>query len=190
MTTYFSSDNHFSHRRIIEYSNRPFRDVGHMNESMINNWNARVKQDDTIYQLGDFGFGSRDELQKIFDRLNGKKFLILGNHDKNAAKLIGWSSINHYAEIHFQPSGGKQMVVLSHYALRIWNRAHHGALCLYGHSHGSMPGNSQSLDVGVDCWDYCPVTLDEIQARMKTLPKFVGYREQAGGSDHHRGFED
>jgi hypothetical protein len=53
--------------------------------------------------------------------------------------------------------------VLCHYALRTWNGSHRGALRLYGHSHGGLAGDSQSVDVGVDCWDFRPVTLDEIR---------------------------
>ncbi len=44
---------------------------------------------------------------------------------------------------------------------------------LYGHSHGSLPGNSQSVDVGVDNgWGYKPVTLAQIEQRLKTLPEY------------------
>jgi calcineurin-like phosphoesterase family protein len=186
MTDYFSSDSHYRHRNILQYQNRPFRDVEHMNAMMINNWNDRVTPEDTVYHLGDFGFGSIDELQSIFDRLNGRKFLLSGNHDKNAIKLAGWGWVKERHEFYI----GKQLIVLSHYAMRVWRNSHYGSICLYGHSHGSMPGNSQSLDVGVDCWDYRPVTLAEIQARLKTLPKFIGYREQAGGHDHHRPLEE
>lgn len=178
---YFTSDNHFFHRNIIEYSNRPFRDVDHMNETMISNWNTLVQPTDTIYCLGDFGFSRVDKLQRLFDRLVGQKHLILGNHDKESRKLSGWASVGHYIELRID---GK-FIVLFHYAPRVWNRCHHGSICLYGHSHGSMPGNSQSLDVGVDCWDYRPVTLRDIEHRLKTLPKFTGYSQQAGGSDHH-----
>lgn len=64
-------------------------------------------------------------------------------------------------------------IVLCHYGMRLWNRSHWGSLSLFGHSHGRLPGNSQSLDVGVDAWDYRPVTLPEILERMQTLPPFV-----------------
>lgn len=71
-----------------------------------------------------------------------------------------------------------QPLVLCHYAMRVWNRSHHGTLMLYGHSHSNLLGNSQSLDVGVDAWDMRPVTLREIKNRMATLPP---YRSE----DHH-----
>jgi calcineurin-like phosphoesterase family protein len=189
MTQWFISDTHFSHQNIIKYSKRPFEDIHHMNESLIANWNTRVLPNDEIYHLGDFGFGDTENLQKIFDRLNGRRFLILGNHDKNSQKMTGWEWIRHYHELHVKRDGhnGSSTIILFHYAMRVWNKAHHGAIQLYGHSHGNMPGNSQSLDVGVDCWDYRPINLKQIEARLSTLTKFTGYAIQAGGSDHHSG---
>jgi calcineurin-like phosphoesterase family protein len=53
---------------------------------------------------------------------------------------------------------GDIQVVLCHYAMRVWRNAHHGALHFYGHSHGNLPGDAQSLDVGVDCWDFAPAS--------------------------------
>jgi calcineurin-like phosphoesterase family protein len=178
---YFTSDNHFFHRNIIKYCNRPFRDVTMMNEIMISNWNNIVGPDDEVYCLGDFGFADRDELEGVLDRLMGRKHLIKGNHDKEAKRLRGWVWVKDYMELKVE----EDFVILFHYAPRVWNKSHHGSLALFGHSHGRMPGNSQSLDVGVDCWNYKPVTLVEIKKRMATLPPFVGYREQAGGADHH-----
>lgn len=177
---YFTSDNHFFHSNIIKYCNRPFRDVTHMNEAMVANWNSRVQADDEVFCLGDFAFGDKEPMQRLFDRLNGHKHLVGGNHDQDARELSGWVWVRDYHELR-----GKDHMILFHYAPRVWNRSHHGSIALYGHSHGRMPGNSQSLDVGVDCWDYTPTTLDQIKRRLATLPKFVGYAEQAGGSDHH-----
>jgi calcineurin-like phosphoesterase family protein len=56
--------------------------------------------------------------------------------------------------------------------MRVWNKSHYGSIMLHGHSHGSLPGTNQSLDVGVDCWDYTPVTLEQIKRRLKSLPPF------------------
>lgn len=65
-------------------------------------------------------------------------------------------------------------VVLLHYAMRTWPKSHHGSLHLYGHSHGAVPGDRQSCDVGVDCWNLRPVGLDEIIAHLGTLPERGG----------------
>jgi calcineurin-like phosphoesterase family protein len=178
---YFVSDTHFHHRNIIRYSNRPFDSVEEMNEALIVNWNSRVKPTDTVYHLGDVGFCNVEKLDRIIARLNGRIHLTPGNHDKPAKRITRWASVEHYREITID----RQLIVLLHYGMRVWNRSHHGSIQLYGHSHGNLPGNSQSCDVGVDCWNYFPVNLEEIKARLATLPKYVGYALQAGGGDHH-----
>ena len=78
---WFTSDTHFSHRNIIKYSNRPFRDISHMDEVLINNWNEVVAWDDTVYHLGDVALGDKTRWESIFSRLNGHKILVTGNHD-------------------------------------------------------------------------------------------------------------
>jgi calcineurin-like phosphoesterase family protein len=167
-TTWFTADLHFDHANIIKYCNRPYRDVHEMNEALITNWNSRVQDEDVVHVVGDFGMGSVSTLQLHFDRLNGIKHLYLGNHDKTARHIKGWRSVQPYGEIMVDG----QFIVVAHYAHRVFNRSHKGAINLYGHSHGKLPGNSQQLDVGVDCWNYAPVSLPEIQRRLKTLPDF------------------
>jgi len=139
-----------------------------MDEALIANWNAKVGQLDRVFHLGDFCMTNRDRGQRIFNRLNGQKHLVLGNHDKTGRQIKGWNWVHAYHELTID----KQRIVLCHYAMRVFNRVHHGAIQLYGHSHGRLPGNSQQLDVGVDCWDYSPVNLDDIKRRLKTLPKW------------------
>ena len=78
---YFTADMHFNHKNIIRHCNRPFESVEEMNEVIIARFNAKVKQKDSLYILGDAVWGSADSANKIMKRLNGKKFLIRGNHD-------------------------------------------------------------------------------------------------------------
>jgi calcineurin-like phosphoesterase family protein len=82
MTTWFSSDYHFGHERIITLSDRPFRDVQHMNEMLIKNHNAVVAPDDHVYVLGDVALGRFEDSIKYVGRLNGIKHLVVGNHDR------------------------------------------------------------------------------------------------------------
>ena len=72
MKLYVTSDTHFNHKNIIEYCDRPFKDIYEMNETIINNWNQVVKEEDIIYHLGDYGFGKKENLQEIFEELNGQ----------------------------------------------------------------------------------------------------------------------
>lgn len=147
-----------------------------MDETLINNWNSIVQPDDTIYHLGDFGFyRDSDKLRQVFDRLNGSKHLILGNHDKKDTRKLPWASVNKYHEMYFDG----EFMVLFHYGIDVFNKMHHGAIHIHGHSHGSLPGHRQRLDVGTDCWDYKPVDLAQIKSRLATLP----IREPV---DHHR----
>ena len=177
MTVWFTSDTHFGHANIIGYSNRPFASIDEMDAVLVCNWNALVQPQDEIWHLGDFTFRSEKAASTYLQRLNGRKHLVWGNHDSEKVRqLEGWASSQPYAEIALD---GRKIVLL-HYGLRIWNKAHHGALHFYGHSHGSLPGDRQSCDVGVDnpACGYAPWRLEAIEQHLATLPE----REPV---DHH-----
>lgn len=78
---FFTSDTHFNHTNILQYCNRPFKTIDQMNETIITNWNRVVGPDDVIFHLGDFCLGGAEEWNKILNRLNGRIYLVLGNHD-------------------------------------------------------------------------------------------------------------
>ena len=180
MAVFFTSDTHFWHTNILGKSARGsvWSSVEDMNEGLIERWNRKVPPNSTVYHLGDFSWKPK-ETTKILERLNGRVHLIIGNHDPSATQYSpGFSSVHPIRivkGIHPLP------VTLCHYGMRVWNQSHHGALHFYGHSHGSLPGSSQSCDVGVDVpeWDYSPVSLEELQAHLETLPP---YRQE----DYHR----
>lgn len=174
MTIYFTSDMHFGHTNIIKYSKRPYTDVNHMNASLINNWNNKVQSQDHVYVLGDFAMDRNPS--RFLYQLNGTKTLILGNHDKNMKLEDGWIEVVPYKEIYHN----KQFIVMSHYSFRVWNKMHYGSYMLYGHSHGSLPDDptALSIDVGVDCHNYEPISFEEIERIMrKKTPK---------SKDHHK----
>lgn len=102
MTIWFSSDTHFGHENIIKYCDRPFKNVDHMNEVIIDNWNSVVSSGDTVYHLGDVALGQIDKSLACVSRLNGYKILILGNHDRpfmRAGKADFLSWLKRYEEI-------------------------------------------------------------------------------------------
>ncbi|MCI4411591.1 MAG: hypothetical protein JHC38_07935, partial [Thiotrichales bacterium] len=68
---FFVSDTHFGHAKIIEYGQRPFKNLDEMHQVMIEKWNAVVTAEDTVYHLGDVCFS--EEHLPIMDELNGKK---------------------------------------------------------------------------------------------------------------------
>lgn len=169
---WFTADHHFGHANIIKYANRPFFSVEEMDMVMTREWNARVKPGDTVYHVGDFALGNH---APYLAKLVGQKRLIVGNHDhSNQYKRAAWATVDSMLAITVEDTP----IVLCHYGLRVWNRSHYGALHFYGHSHGTLPGDSQCLDVGVDCFGFKPVSLTEIRERLAMQPK-------RGNPDHH-----
>lgn len=169
MTVYFTGDTHFSHKNIIKYDSRPYSSVEEMNEALIKNWNAIVQTTDSVYHLGDVGIGRPAALRAILDRLNGKIFLIRGNHDKTAEHKLCRDRFEWIKDYHFAVFNDGIKIALFHYALRVWDRSHRGAWNLYGHSHGRLKPieGSLSLDIGVNSWDYKPVSLSTLQSVMQ-----------------------
>ena len=107
-------------------------------------------------------------------RLNGMKYLIVGNHDsEKCIKSKHWASVNNMFELkltnHPSLDTKRQLIVLNHYAMRTWNKSHHGSWHLFGHSHNTLLPHGQSFDVGVDCWDYTPISVEQVKDKMATL---------------------
>ena len=175
---FFTADTHFNHPMVIPLSKRPFASVEEMNEAIVDRWNSRVKRGDRVYHLGDVALGKVQDAAEILHRLNGQIFLLRGNHDKVAEHK---SCRDRFVWIkdYFGLKVGDQKIVLCHYAFRTWNNIHYGSWNLHGHSHGGLTEqeNLPQCDVGVDCWDFYPVSFEEIQTKMATK-KFVPV-------DHH-----
>jgi len=153
MMRFFTSDTHFSHKNIISFCKRPFKDIIEMNIGIIEQWNSQVSEIDEVYHLGDFSFARDDITLEILSLLNGKIHLILGNHDKSITKnpelMSMFESVESYKEIYIE----NKLTVLFHYPIEEWNRAHHGAFHLHGHQHNSpstILGTGRCMDVGVD----------------------------------------
>lgn len=148
---------------------RPFASIAEHDESLIECWNSVVRTDDVVWHLGDFAHKCDPSYAlKIFRRLNGRKYGIRGNHEKAGERMPWAAPMVDVAQIHVQDAGmaSPTGIWLSHYAHRVWPRSRRGNIHLYGHSHGGLPGTSRSLDVGVDSWDWTPVTLPQILQRM------------------------
>lgn len=174
MTVFFTSDTHFGHANILTRSNRGnvWGSVEEMDEGLISRWNSVVGKRDTVYHLGDFSWKPK-ETDAILRRLNGAiLYLVSGNHD--STRIRNNSRFQLVTPMMIVKGIDDLPVTLCHYGMRVWNQSHHGALHFYGHSHGSLPGNSQSCDVGVDVpeWDYTPVSLETIRKHLETLPDY------------------
>jgi len=86
---FFTADMHISHANIIRHCNRPWVSIEEHDETLINNWNSVVSKKDMVYLLGDFAMIPKQTdgtprmklYRKLRLRLNGKIFLVIGNHD-------------------------------------------------------------------------------------------------------------
>lgn len=161
---WITADQHFGHANIIKYCNRPFANVNEMNRTIIENFNALVGPNDETYHIGDFCF-KRDPSYYL-QHLNGKHYLIRGNHDHhNKIKGFEW------AKDVMMLKTEEGMFWLSHYAHRAWPQQHYGTYHLYGHSHGNLQDArsdkgtklyTNSKDIGVDTNNYYPYSLEHI----------------------------
>lgn len=174
MATWFTSDTHFGHARIIGLAHRPFSSVREMDEALIRAWNERVQLNDVVWHIGDFSFEQdAGRIDEIFSRLNGEKHLIVGNHDEDneATMTLPWASTSVLAA----PKIDGEYVALCHYPMKTWPKARKGAIHLHGHMHGRLKGSARSLDVGVDAWGFKPASLAEIRQRLRTLPSDLAF---------------
>jgi len=166
---------------------------------LIDNWNKAVKPDDDVYHLGDFCFGRTAYIHNILNQLNGRIHLIYGNHDREIRENIElqerFAWCKEYYELEITDSDsirGRQLIILIHYAMRVWNKSHHGSWNFYGHSHSSLTDdpNAKSVDIGIDnianllslnnirlAEDYRPISYDEGKKLMN--------KKQWKPVDHH-----
>lgn len=159
--TLFTSDTHFGHALTTRL--RGFETVRDQDEALIAAWNSVVAPTDIVWHLGDFSHRMLPDAAKhVFNVLHGSKHLILGNHDVPATRALPWASQHQIADI----AVDGQRLILCHYAMRVWPGQHRGAIMLYGHSHGRLPGTATSLDVGVDSWGFAPIDLPMIRQRL------------------------
>lgn len=164
LTLWFTAGHHFGHANIIDLCRRPFRDSDEMDGFMVERWNATVGSNDEVWHLGNFAYRcGPNRKATIFGSLNGREIhLVRGNHDGKTTLSLPWSTIQHYAEIRL----GSKCLILFHYALGIWSECYQGSISLHGHSYGNLRDTPTSCDVGVDAWNFKPVSLGEIVSRL------------------------
>lgn len=164
---YFTADLHLNHLNsrntgVIDYCDRPFNTIEDMNNSLINNWNNTISNEDTIIHNGDFCFGNQNIFKEYKKKLKGNKVFIKGNHDRNNVKIHNMllkEKGNSFFITH-NPEDRKKVY-----------------FNLIGHVHNrwkfkkyelkDVKENYYCINVGVDIWDYKPVSLEEILSEFK-----------------------
>jgi calcineurin-like phosphoesterase family protein len=171
--TYFTSDNHFGHANIIDYCDRPFGNVREMNYAMIARWNEVVGPRDTVYHLGDFAMGNKEDMPRILKRLNGRKILIRGNHDANTGKMLE-AGFDEVLDSNVVVDVDGVAVWMNHYPVASEDQRdlrrppapgeYDVALC--GHIHQTWRVKAGVCNVGVDVWNFYPISIEQIIAAL------------------------
>lgn len=204
MALWFTSDEHYGHTNIIDFCKRPFRDVQEMNDMLVGLHNRLVRPGDEVIHVGDFALGPEANVPAILKRLNGKHRLVAGNHDRCwGQKRAGLAAERRYLlygfeSVHFDLhlTLGKRHLHVQHFplydptmprigdkyvGLRPTESDLRGAVAhVHGHVHHAWRTFGRCLNVGVDVWDYEPVSeaavLEQVESIVaahatKALPK-------------------
>ena len=159
-------DTHFMHRNIIKYCNRPFKDVEDMNEQLIKNWNSVVGKNDTVYVVGDFALCGKQKIIEIGQRLNGRKRLVLGNHDQ--------ASIATYREAGFEFVYNHSIIlddfyIVSHIPM-VGISANAPFANFFAHVHDDptyKDCSCRSFCISAERINYTPIWFEDIKALIK-----------------------
>lgn len=168
---YLTSDTHFNHANILKYepNTRPFATIEEMNEVIISNWNSVVKEEDTVYVLGDFFMGLLTDIEPIFNRLNGKVILVRGNHDTNN-RLEYYRNLGiEIKDIEYIQYKGR-FFILCHFPneseefIKMITRDNSEVVWLYGHIHSNAPKGyvNGTYHIGMDTNNLTPISLQQI----------------------------
>ena len=154
---FFTSDWHLNHRKIQEYC--PFSRKGdtpeQMTEMILENISSQTKPGDVIYNMGDVSFGTFDQTLDTLSKIKKMRVahhLVLGNHDHRIRKdQVLQSKFDSVADMN-TITIAKQVIVMCHFSMSIWDRKHYGAIHLHGHGHAAyqLPSTDKKMDVGID----------------------------------------
>ena len=164
---YLIGDTHFFHRNIIAYCNRPFADVADMNRKLIENWNKVVRAEDKVIVVGDFALSGKDNIINVGNQLNGRKTLILGNHDGASLKTYfeaGFEIVSPYSIVL------DEFLIVSHYPQFVPNQGVFGNIFAHVHDLNEYKDyTARTFCVSAERINYTPIDLEEIKAKMESV---------------------
>lgn len=161
MRVFFIADTHFGDRNIIRYENRPFSCIEDMDSIIIKNWNNIISENDRVFLAGDFSAYSFEKSREICQKLNGDKFLVMGNHDTESEQYYykcGFSGVSRYPIIY------ENFWIISHEPLYINKNMPYANI--FGHVHANpiyADFSEQSFCISVERINYIPVEFSEIK---------------------------
>lgn len=182
---FFTSDSHANHENIIKFCKRPFENSQQMDEELIKKWNEKVPKDGIVFHLGDFAWGGYNVWKNFREQLNGKIYLIKGNHClKNLTTTAKELFENVTFQLRIEIEGRK--IWLNHFPLLCYSGTYRDKngleYNLFGHVHLSniMSRNNgkdterclemlfpTQYDVGVDFNDFSPISWYEVNEKIQ-----------------------
>ena len=189
---WFTSDTHYNHSNICkattQWTNattlRDFDSLERMNQTLVNNINEVIGQDDILFHLGDWSFGGFEQIEKFRSKIVCKNVhIITGNHDhhiesnRGDCKLL-FNSVNKYLELNVKwnvgtPLMDEQNFILMHFPIASWNNMSRGSIHLHGHVHLTKTqriSQGRMMDVGVEGNDFNPIELREVLSLLRKRP--------------------
>jgi calcineurin-like phosphoesterase family protein len=156
MNVFVTSDTFFG--RKLAATNGGFSSVEEMEDTIIDNWNDRVKKNDIVYHLGNFSWDPISG-EAALASLNGKIFFVGGSYDKHLSensliKIGRHVLLPQIAEI------SKLNTVVSHWPLADWANRENGAI----HIHGGQKIEDHRIEgrfcANIANWNWLPIELD------------------------------
>jgi calcineurin-like phosphoesterase family protein len=166
---YFSSDLHFYCKKESKVGNRLFHTSSQKHEFLIKQWNNVVKSEDEVYLLGDISDGTGLETNEVLKRLNGTKYLVIGNNDKYLDDPQFDKSLYTWCKHYYELLTMDTKYILFHFPIEAWTGYMNDRIHLHGHLHRLQPTYEpiRRYEVGVDAHDGKPVAIDEIWESIK-----------------------
>lgn len=175
---FLTSDTHFFHDKPFIYEARGFKNVEEMNEKIIENWNAVVKDDDIIYHLGDVFLNAEPaQIFNLFKRLKGIKYLAFGNHDtKNRLSFFEENCFFKEINMGYRLKAGKKTLILSHCPQLVANKEDKKPVwSIHGHTHSFFKFSDvpNTYNVGIEAQGCKPVNIEDIILDIRNQKEIV-----------------
>lgn len=157
---FYISDTHFAHVNILKFEPeaRPFSSIEEHDEELIKRWNARVGPEDEVIHLGDVCFKPATMLDRIMPRLNGRKTLLLGNHDTLHASHY----LQHFEEVRATIENKRLGLLFSHYPVPPSQLEFRYKINVHGHCHSHVIEDKRYINISCEHTALAPLTEPEL----------------------------
>ena len=170
MKKFFISDTHFGDERLNLYGrDRLFKSAEEVDNTIIDNWNKIVTDDDLIIHLGDVAL-TEEGFHKL-GRCNGKKILVIGNYDDNN-QTAKFNVTDELLKKYFFKVITNGFITIGDEKVYLTHKPTDGKddyFNLVGHIHGTWKVQRNMLNLGVDAWNYIPVSEETVSFQINGI---------------------